>query len=219
MSYAVIQPNFAIGKKNLRRLPGLYGMGQEETAQDAASEQQINQALVAQSPAPTVAQQAAAAGIVPAGERLVYQATVSPGLGTGPLATLADVVAGAAANLQNGGVIVVSTNASTNPFTTGNTFQMTIQTTQDYTSAALLKQVIDDAVNGSGKDVTVEASGFIADEGNFPIGSAPGSVDTDTNSATNWCNEDMLGLGLNNCTYVAILALIAAGVVIVKQAL
>jgi len=179
----------------------------------------------------------ASSGVLPIGTQLVYNCTFSNGLFQSPFISAASIVAAVAQNVQaNSGISVVGTNASASPLSSVPGFTLTLQLNQAYTNYEMVQEVMDSAVNGSGYDVSVAASnvsvtaipgqtpsstGAPSTVGNTPVGNAPGAGTPAAGqpgaNATSWLNQDGLGLGLNNGTYLAIGVAGVLGIFAVKQ--
>lgn len=188
MSYAAINPDFNIGHKKLRRMPGLYGLGQVSGVLPAGTQ------LVYK------------ATFTPGFAQVVTAASIA-----------ADVAHNVAANagIQ---VVGSNASASVLGALGSQGFTLTLQLAQAYTSEQMVQQVMDSAVSaatGGVESSNISVTGMGTGSSNAPVGGAPGSGAPDPNNPNpnpiSWWDEDSLGLGLNNGDYLMIGGIGAVG--------
>lgn len=117
--------------------------------------------------------------IVPKGSTLVYNVTFTPGWVSAD-ATAASIAAQVAQNVsQNSGISVVGSNASNSAFSLNAAFTLTLSLNQDYTNAAMVKTVLDNAVSAVTGGVVSSnisvTSGPAQGSGDAPAAGLPGA--------------------------------------------
>jgi hypothetical protein len=142
---------------------------------------------------------------LPAGTQLVYSVTFDPGLLAAfnlTVETPTDLVNKISSNVSaNSGISVIGTNATGNPLSFQNSFSITVQLNQSYTTAQQVQSVIDSALNAvagysvssssiavtnvpSGQSVTTAAGGGTAPIGNVPTSASVANINSAAPSST-----------------------------------
>jgi len=169
---------------------------------------------------------------LPAGTQLVYNVSVAPGLFMGPLTSLAKIVSQVAQNVgRNAGISIIGSNASTNPFTTQTTITVSVQIEQEYTDQQMVQSVLDSAFNATSVNVSssnIAATSVPGSAGGSvlpglntaptqqTLAAAPGTATTSAGGA-GWLDQDSLGFGLSNGTYLTIGGIGLLGLALVKK--
>lgn len=108
---------------------------------------------------------------LPQGSQLIYSVDFAVPTLSNPLATPASVAAQVAQNVQqHSGLLVIGNDASGNAFAVRAGYDLTIQLNQPYNNPEQVKQVLDDAQNGTGFAV-VDSSITVASVAGAPAGS------------------------------------------------
>lgn len=172
---------------------------------------------------------APALGYLLAGTQLVYNVTFSPGT----VITPADAAQSVSQNVsRNSGIQVIGSNASTSFFALDAAFTLTLQLNQPYTNQAMVQSVLDSAVNAATGGVVSSNINVTSVPGaapgtplpglnTAPVGTVPGSgtpnVPTAGAPTTSFFNQDSLGLGLNNGTYLAFGGILVLGFMLLRR--